>query len=139
MKCISISQPWAWAILAGLEHVAYRWHSTDYRGDLLIYASSSDMCWEREQLALYGAAAPCWEDLPQEMVVGIVELWACGRAKQGEWLWVLRNPRFIEPVLARPGKGLYNVKIRRSRVLPAVTRMNASATSGASRLRRRTR
>ena len=121
MKCITIAQPWAWAILAGLENVAYLCHRTDYRGDLLIYASLNAGCWDREQLALYGPSVPRWEDLPRGMVFGLVDLWACHPGKQGEWAWVLRNPRFIEPVLARPGKGLYDVNIRHIRVLPPVT------------------
>jgi hypothetical protein len=118
MKCIAIAQPWAWAILAGLEIYDYRSHGTDYRGELLIYASPRAGCWEREQLALYGAGVPRWEDLPQGMVVGRVELWACGMGEQGEWVWALRNPRFIKPVFAPPGKGLYDVNIRRICVLP---------------------
>lgn len=121
MKCISIAQPWAWAILAGLENVAYRCYRTDYRGDLLIYASLSAGGWERQQLALYGAGVPRWEELPLGMVVGLVELWACIQGEQGEWGWAVRNPRFIEPVLARPGKGLFDVNICKLRVLPPVT------------------
>ncbi|HEY7326984.1 MAG TPA: hypothetical protein VH592_05065 [Gemmataceae bacterium] len=122
MKCISIARPWAWAILAGLANVAYRCHGTDYRGDLLIYASSNAARWDREQRAQYGADAHSWEELPQAMVVGMVELWACAWGKYSAWVWGLCNPQFIEPVLARPGKGLYELDIRRIRVLTPVTR-----------------
>jgi hypothetical protein len=38
MKCISIKQPWAWAIFHG-KPVENRTWKTDYRGDLLIHAS----------------------------------------------------------------------------------------------------
>ena len=38
IKCISIQQPWAWAIFHG-KPVENRTWKTDYRGDLLIHAS----------------------------------------------------------------------------------------------------
>ena len=41
MKCLSILQPWAWAIIHGGKDVENRTWRTAYRGPLLIHASLS--------------------------------------------------------------------------------------------------
>lgn len=41
MKCISIRQPWAWAIVHAGKNIENRTWSTNYRGPLLIHASKS--------------------------------------------------------------------------------------------------
>src|SRR6185437_2737213 len=97
MKCVSVSQPWAWAILAGLQEIEYRCYPTDYRGDLLIHASSEVNDWSRRQLALFGRRAPDWEELPFGRVIGLVELWDCEQGSDGIWSWHLRHPRFVKP------------------------------------------
>jgi hypothetical protein len=109
MKCVSVPQPWAWAILAGLQKTDYRCYSTNHRGDLLILASRGAGDWDRRQLAVFGERAPRWEELLFGQVLGVVELWACEPGREGEWIWALRNPRPVKPFPLRPGKKLFDV------------------------------
>jgi hypothetical protein len=119
MKCLSISQPWAWAILAGHLDTDYRCYPTDYRGDLLLHAARGGGSWERDQLAAFGDGVPAWADLPFGQVVGVVELWACERGAEGEWAWRLRNPRLLaEPFPSHAGRRLFDVTGRRTRRKP---------------------
>jgi hypothetical protein len=41
VKCLTVCQPWAWAIVHGRKHVENRTWATDYRGPLLIHAGGS--------------------------------------------------------------------------------------------------
>jgi hypothetical protein len=109
MKCLSIQQPWAWAILAGLQSVEYRCYGTNFRGPLLIHASRHANDWDRQQLALFGERAPRWKDLLFGQVLGVAELWACHPCGSGEWAWSLRNPVFIDPFSLQSGKRLFDV------------------------------
>ena len=110
MKCVSIRQPWASAVLAGLIQVEYRCYPTDYRGDLLIHASSEITDWDRRQFAQMGRRALRWEDLVFGKVLGMVELWSCELGRHGEWAWGLRNPRLLEPFAIKPGRRIFEVE-----------------------------
>ncbi len=118
MKCVSILQPWAWAILAGVQRSEYRCYSTDYRGDLLIHAARGSGDWERRQLAALGERVPRWENLPFDQVLGVVELCSCEQGRDGEWVWELRNPRPVQPFQLEAGKGLFDVDDQRVQLLP---------------------
>lgn len=110
MKCVSIRQPWAWAILAGRHTVEYRCYPTRHRGPVLIYAARQISLWDRKQFALFGKRLPRWDALVFGKVLGIAELWACHAGPDGEWAWSLRNPRFVEPFSLKPGKRLFEVE-----------------------------
>lgn len=110
MKCLSIRQPWAWAILTGQHSVEYRCYPTKYRGPLLVHAARQAGEWDRKQLALFGKQVPRWDELVFGRVVGIVELWACHACPGGEWAWCLRNPHILEPFRLKPGKHLFEVE-----------------------------
>jgi hypothetical protein len=122
MKCISLPQPWAWAILAGLHRIEFRCYPTEHRGDLLLHANAEAREWDRKQLALFGDAAPDWEDLLVNRVIGIVELYDCRPGSEGEWGWHLRNPRPVAPFWIRPGRGLFEVPDWRVRIIPRSSR-----------------
>jgi hypothetical protein len=122
MKCIAVPQPWAWAILAGLQKTDFRCYATDYRGDLLILASRGVGDWERQQLAAFGKQAPRWEDLRFGQVIGVVELWACEPGREGEWVWSLRNPRWVKPFALLPGKKVFEVEDERVEFLDLPSR-----------------
>ncbi len=109
MKCISIAQPWASAILAGLHEVEYRCYPTDHRGKLLIHAASDASGWDQKHLTLFGPLVPAWVDLPFGRVIGLVDLWACELGVDGIWTWRLRHPRFVKPFRLRAAKRLFDV------------------------------
>ncbi|HEY7159497.1 MAG TPA: hypothetical protein VH575_36460 [Gemmataceae bacterium] len=117
MKCVSIHQPWAAAIFAGLVDTEYRCYPTDYRGDLLVHASQDVSDWDRRQLVFFGKRAPCWERLLFGRVIGVVELWSCDVGSNGEWVWRLRNPRLVKPFPINPGRRLFEVEDQRIKVL----------------------
>jgi hypothetical protein len=109
MKCISIAQPWASALLAGLQDVEYRCYATDHRGDILIHASLEVSSWARKQMVSFRRHIPDWKDLPFGRVIGVVELWACEAESDGVWKWCLRRPRSVKPFRFRAGKRVFDV------------------------------
>ena len=47
MRCLSVRQPWAWAICSGEKTIENRSWATDYRGTIAVHASASqqDVNW----------------------------------------------------------------------------------------------
>lgn len=110
MKCLSIHQPWATAILQLGKDIENRSWPTNYRGPLLIHASKSDASYKRqdddEWMEQYSVRLPKWDELPKGAVIGIVDLCGClnisgspppiegmDRWAEGPYCWLLRNPR----------------------------------------------
>jgi hypothetical protein len=123
MKCLSVRQPWAWAIIHGPKRVENRTRRTSHRGPLLIHASKS-----REFLD--GTAPADWRELPGlpeydqlpfGAVIGVVDLVGChlladlppslaGPFVTGPVCWVLANPRpLAKPVPFTGMVGLFDV------------------------------
>jgi tetratricopeptide (TPR) repeat protein len=128
-RCLSIRQPWAWAICAGVRGVDNRTWSTDYRGQIAIHASSKPL--EKGQfdgnldisLLTYGAIIGTAD------LVDVVELtesldsdpWA-----SGPLCWLLQNGRlFAEPIRFKGKLQLYTLAddvaalVREQLALPA--------------------
>jgi hypothetical protein len=117
MKALSIQQPWAWAILAGIKTVENRTWRTNHRGPLLIHASKTP--WPG-QADLLGHVAP--GELPVGVLLGTVEVLDCvpvggdlfGRITDpfavGPWCWILSNPTAFERPVPFQGKpGLFDI------------------------------
>jgi hypothetical protein len=123
MKCVSLHQPWAWAIFdpAAAKDVENRTRATRHRGPLLIHAARSLKSLDAEDPALwrtvYGVELPAREVLTFGAILGVVDVIGCvpvglngrvgGRysvwAQVGLYGWLLANPRaFAEPI---PYKG----------------------------------
>lgn len=91
-RCLSVRQPWAWAIVAGHKPIENRDWETDYRGPLVIHASKTLGCEPRNfsgecDMVAYLAEL---EALPPEArlsggFVGLVELRGCVRAAISPW------------------------------------------------------
>ena len=97
--CLSVRQPWAWAVLAGYKRIEYRTRSTHYRGLLVIHASAGPL--DPDGLSRHRYSLP--DDLPRGAFVGTVRLRDCRPAEGGGFEWVLDRPQpFAAPV---PGKG----------------------------------
>jgi len=139
MKALTIHQPWAAAIMAGVKRVENRTWFTNTRGRLAIHAGLSIDPAGEELLARAGVELPqAVEDLPGGVVLGTVELVDLVRypspgAKQrtlgpefgdedpyalagdplasGPWCWVLRNPRkWARPVPCKGKQGLWEFR-----------------------------
>jgi len=125
MKALSVRQPWAWAIIHGGKDIENRRSRTNYRGSLLIHASTYSREWEiRQDLTLVAQRLPSGVEWPRMgelrenygMVIGVVDLVDCRPAVSGTtwgfdavggWHWHLANPRPIQPFLARGKLGLW--------------------------------
>ncbi len=120
MKALTIRQPWASLIMAGIKDVENRGWSTGYRGELAIYAGRAV---DRSALAahahLLSLEAP-GDVLPAGGVLGTVQLldvvtdhqspWA----EAGSWNWILSDPEpFTAPVPAVGRLRLWNWELRR--------------------------
>lgn len=87
---LSVRQPHAEAILAGIKTIEYRSRPTKIRGRILIYASKTRYtpAEERRLMKMYGFDFDEIDDLPRGVVVGSVEIIGC---QGGEWK--LANPK----------------------------------------------
>lgn len=123
MKALSIRQPFADAILAGLKNIEFRAWPTAHRGPLLIHASASvaAVAWPGVQAAghVYGA------------ILGLVDLVDCHLNEDTSiepydcFHWLLANPRrFVQPVLFRGKLRLFDVP---EAVVPEVLTLRAAS------------
>jgi len=117
--CLSVKQPYAWAIVAGLKDIENRNWRTSYRGVLAIHASSRFASAEgidevRRRAKEAGIEMPQIEHMPRQGVIGTVEAVAVVSPDQTDSVWadpdavacfVLRNPRetTFRPIRGRPG------------------------------------
>jgi activating signal cointegrator 1 len=134
VKALSLWQPWASAIPAGLKRIETRSWRTTYRGRLAIHAAmvrNADVrdCWtcmsadDRPAFAAIGVAR--FDDLPFGAIVATCDLVDCRRTEDcGAWLgsteeewgnfapgrfgWILDNIVRLEiPVPVRGAQGLF--------------------------------
>jgi hypothetical protein len=133
MKAISICQPWATLIVAGVKHFETRSWKTLHRGPLAIHAASAyprtarALCLRSPyREALVEAGVDVWERLPCGVVLGVVELVDCNQVEElgeipatqellgdfrpGQWMWRLANARMLSQPKAWRGRlGLFDV------------------------------
>ena len=110
-RAISVMNPWAWRIVAGLPVVMERTWKPSWRGVLWIHASQdSDL----------SAPAELWPpagQLVNSAIIGHVTL-ADVAGRPGAWRWVLTDPhRLTEPVTGvrgHPGLWLIDLPLRLS-------------------------
>lgn len=106
MKAISLHQPWASWIADGRKTIETRFWYTKYRGDLLICSTKK----------------PKYNDLPLGKALAIVDLYRCRPmekedeacamcAYEGQWAWLFRNIRPIEPFEIKGSQGFYEVEM----------------------------
>jgi hypothetical protein len=89
MKCISIKQPWAWAIFHGKD-VENRVWSTKFRGDLLIHAGQkTDNKGGDWIIAHFPDLVPVGVDilLPTGCIIGKVTMTDCVIAHSSPWFF----------------------------------------------------
>jgi hypothetical protein len=128
MKCLSIQQPWAWAILFAGKPVENRtWHMY-YRGPLALHASRT---FDR---AGYDYCVEHFPDIhwPHPMhyerggLVGVCEVTGCVREHPSRWFFgpwgiLVRDPIPCEFTLMRGQRGLFEINPAKIKLRPAVS------------------
>lgn len=105
MRALSIRQPHAQAILAGMKLIEYRSWPTAHRGLLLIHAGKA---LDREALADYPALDVA--SLARGALVGAVDLVEVEPDGTGGFAWSLASPRRLMQPIPYPGRlGLFVV------------------------------
>lgn len=116
MKALAVKQPWASLIADGTKSMEVRSWRTNYRGPLVIVASSRAEARSRtpERWLEERDTAPCGVALCVVDVVDCIEGKALHAARTGgidptgHFCWVFANPRPVRPVKARGQLGLWN-------------------------------
>lgn len=132
MKCLSVRQPWAWAIIHGGKDIENRNWKTDYRGLVAIHAGKQfDMGrgdWNAYSTGIYGepwhTMARGYNKQDQHVlgaIIGVVEVVGCtpSYACDSPWkagpdpdyfCWNLRNPVALKESIPLKGQlGLFNL------------------------------
>lgn len=129
-KCLSVRQPWAWAIIKGYKTPENRTWKTAYRGPLLIHAGKSiDHC--GIETIKIDEKLPTGIIMPNHLVTGCIigsvtledvisvcDLTASQRRDRrisewatGPYCWILSNPiEFINPIPYKGALRLFNVQ-----------------------------
>lgn len=131
MKAITVYQPYAYAIIAGLKQYETRPRKTHIRGRVAVHAGRLDEVHATKHLSGNDFWALMAEiggktDLPRGAVLGTVEIVDCvpveeiihtlsererllGDYSPGRFAWVLRNPvAFSTPIPAKGKQGWWN-------------------------------
>ena len=120
MKALTIKQPWAELIIAGLKDVENRSRRTSFRGRFAVHvglrvAEFEDLDLDGMPKDLRKPIEEAWERRANRgRVVGTVELVDCTQtsaspwAIDGYWHWILAEPRpYARPVAAKGQLGLW--------------------------------
>lgn len=112
MKALTVRQPWASLIVAGIKNVENRTWRTNYRGKLGIHAGSHV---DRDALDQYGHLLN--DDPPLGALIGSVTLVDCVQdsrsrwADPGMWHWVLEDAKKLVRPRWMPGKlGIWDTR-----------------------------
>lgn len=130
MKALSLLQPWASLVVLGHKKIETRGWATDYRGLLLIHASSGKKGALVAQLPVISQYIPDFKALPFGAIIGearlvdvvrlgedndaaalsgiTLEEGAFGTYTAGRWGWVLEDAvAYDEPIPAKGRLGLW--------------------------------
>lgn len=112
MKCISMKQPWAWAVFHGKDIENRTW-KTDFRGEILIHASRNvdpaGFLWLQRNFPELHADR---QNLQFGAIIGKVKLIDCVTYSESPWFFgsygfVLTNPVLFKNAI--PYKGSLNL------------------------------
>jgi ASCH domain-containing protein len=115
MKAISIRQPWAWLIVAGIKDIENRTWSTKHRGPLRIHASASKVdLVSIEEIELRHGMRIDLAKLQFGGIIGAVELVDVVTRSSSPWFrgplgWVMREPRALPFMPVRGMQRLFDV------------------------------
>ena len=110
MKVLTIRQPWASLIVAGIKDVENRPWPTRYRGKLGIHAAARyDQALVDEYSDLLGDCLPLGALIGSVTLVDCVEGFRSEWALSGSWHWLLADPKILARPRWMPGKlGVWN-------------------------------
>jgi hypothetical protein len=104
VRALTIRQPFAELIVAGVKDVENRTWRTSHRGPLAIHAAATTR--ELDALGLDPG------DYTLGAVIGVVDVLDVAPDDHDGWRWLLSNPRRLPaPVPARGGRALFHVDI----------------------------
>lgn len=122
MKALSITEPYASLIAEGVKHIETRSWKTNYRGEILIHASSTRIPSEYMHLRALVAKtrqghiiakatlADC-KEMTNEWIDTLSETEkVCGFYSKGRYAWILENIKPIEPIKAKGRLGLWDYR-----------------------------
>lgn len=118
MLCLSVQQPWAWAIISGIKQIENRTWTTSYRGPLLIHAGKSRLrLWPGMENEFEGF--PGVDRLAFGAIIGRVELIDCvplsavarHRFAEGPYCWLFRDAKAFGPIPWSGKQGLFHVNL----------------------------
>lgn len=112
MKALSVKQPWAYLLVAGLKDVENRSWSTSYRGTLLIHASlrpdHGAVRLLRSGLLAGRAQLDCGSLIGAVQLVDVIKTSRSDWAEKGCYHWLIEEPElFEEPIPMRGALGLW--------------------------------
>lgn len=116
IQCLSVRQPWASLIIAGIKTVENRPYSTPLRGTIAIHASGEEikqtyrLAQEFVRERGLNVNLPAIEDLPTGVIIGLVDVVDCVKSSNNPWFtgpfgYTLSRPRRgpIKPLQAEQG------------------------------------
>jgi ASCH domain len=110
MRCLSVQQPWAYAIVHADKRIENRTWGTPYRGHLLIHAGKS-----KERREEFDVSPVRFDDLDFGCIVGVCTLTNCVPAAQvrgepfaeGPWCWLLDDVQALKPAPCKGQLGIF--------------------------------
>lgn len=112
MRCLSIRQPWAWLVCAGMKRIENRTWSTDYRGTIAIHASTSNSV-VKDYVRNRDTDLFSVDDFAYGAIVGladVADVRIFGREHEddgfacGPYCWHMSNPRMLKTPIPMLGK-----------------------------------
>ena len=131
MKTLTVCQPWAWLIVAGIKRIENRSWRCHSRGPFAIHAGKSRKWINRDcdtmrqgierRLLHGGRGLPGRDELVYGAVIGVVDVVDVVEVddplidgepfREGPWCWVLRNARAIEPIECNGKQMLWEMEL----------------------------
>jgi hypothetical protein len=112
MHVLTVRQPWAWSIVAGIKRVENRSRPTRYRGSILIHAGSSRASIRAGLNVLQDARLGQIGPFHFGAIIGVCQVVDCVRLEdvagerfaEGPWCWMLEGARLFDEPIACPGR-----------------------------------
>jgi hypothetical protein len=112
MHVLTVRQPWAWSIVAGIKRIENRSRPTRHRGPILIHAGSSRRSLDVGLAALQDARIGRVGPFAFGAIIGICEIVDCVRVEdvagerfaEGPWCWLLAGARLFDEPIPCPGR-----------------------------------